>query len=142
MIYRHNTVLFDINKAQTFGGAQYAPGDLLKNQDKWAALGITAEADPVYPDPALFSWIYDYATPGGTLIVTPLDSAVIAANTAAEKYVTDAAAAKTSIKLTALMGMNPAQVQVWVAANVTTLAQAQDAIATLAIAVAILARRM
>jgi hypothetical protein len=38
--------------------------------------------------------------------------------------------------------MTPAQVQTWVTANVTNLAQAQDAIATLAIAVSILARRL
>ncbi len=54
----------------------------------------------------------------------------------------DAAAANTYANLTALKGMTPAQVQDWVAANVTNLAQAQDAIATLAIAVSILARRL
>lgn len=45
-------------------------------------------------------------------------------------------------KLTALKTMTPAQVQAWVAANVTNLAQAQDAIATLAIGVSVLARRV
>jgi hypothetical protein len=54
----------------------------------------------------------------------------------------DAAAAKAYAKLAALMGMTPAQVQAWVSANVTNLAQAQDAIATLAIAVSVLARRI
>ncbi len=54
----------------------------------------------------------------------------------------DAAAAKAYAKLAALMTMTPAQVQAWVAANVTNLAQAQDAIATLAIAVSVLARRL
>jgi hypothetical protein len=54
----------------------------------------------------------------------------------------DIAAARAYAKLTALMGMTPAQVQAWVAANVTTLAQAQDVITTLAIAVSILARRL
>lgn len=54
----------------------------------------------------------------------------------------DAAAAKSYAKLQALMAMTPAQVQAWVSANVTNLAQAQDAIATLAIAVAVLARRL
>lgn len=54
----------------------------------------------------------------------------------------DAAAAKAYAKLQALVGMTPAQVQAWVSANVTNLAQAQDAIATLAIAVAVLARRL
>ena len=54
----------------------------------------------------------------------------------------DAAAAKEYAKLKALVAMSPAQVQAWVAANVTNLAQAQDAIATLAIAVSVLARRL
>ena len=54
----------------------------------------------------------------------------------------DIAAAKANAKLTALKGMTPAQVQTWVANNVTNLSQAQDAIATLAVAVSILARRM
>lgn len=45
-------------------------------------------------------------------------------------------------KLKALMNMTPAQVQAWVKVNVTTLAQAQDAIATLAIAISRLARRI
>jgi acyl-CoA reductase-like NAD-dependent aldehyde dehydrogenase len=54
----------------------------------------------------------------------------------------DRAAARAYAKLTALRNMTPAQVQTWVAANVTNLAQAQDAIATLAIAVGILSRQL
>lgn len=54
----------------------------------------------------------------------------------------DISAAKNYAKLNALKNMTPAQVQAWVAANVTNLSQAQDAIATLAIAVSILARRL
>jgi hypothetical protein len=54
----------------------------------------------------------------------------------------DAAAAKAYAKLQALIAMSPAQVQAWVTANITTLPAAQDAIATLAIAVAVLARRL
>jgi hypothetical protein len=54
----------------------------------------------------------------------------------------DATAAKAYAKLVALRAMTPAQVQTWVTANVTNLAQAQDAIMTLAIAVSILARRL
>ena len=52
----------------------------------------------------------------------------------------DRTTARAYPKLASLMTMTPAQVQSWVAANVTTLAQAQDAIATLGICVAILAR--
>jgi hypothetical protein len=54
----------------------------------------------------------------------------------------DVVAAKQYAKLRALVQMTPAQVQTWVSANVTNLAQAQDAIATLAIAVSVLARRL
>ena len=54
----------------------------------------------------------------------------------------DRADARSYAKLNALKNMTPAQVQTWVAANVTNLAQAQDAIATLAIAVGILARQL
>jgi hypothetical protein len=38
--------------------------------------------------------------------------------------------------------MTPDEVQAWVSANVTTLAQARDAITTLAIAVSVLGRRL
>lgn len=80
----------------------------------------------------------------------PAVSAILAAdatatatqNAAALKEAQDIAAAKAYAKLNALKNMSPAQVQAWVAANVTNLAQAQDAIATLAIAVSILARRL
>lgn len=54
----------------------------------------------------------------------------------------DRAAARAYAKLAALKTMTPAQVQTWVSANVTNLAQAQDAIATLAIAVGILSRQL
>jgi len=54
----------------------------------------------------------------------------------------DAAAARMHTKLNALKAMTPAQVQTWVTNNVTNLTQAQDAIATLAIGMSILARRI
>jgi hypothetical protein len=54
----------------------------------------------------------------------------------------DAAAAREYAKLIALRSMTPAQVVAWVAANVTNLAQAQDAIATLGVAVSVLSRRL
>ena len=66
----------------------------------------------------------------------------IAANAQMVKDTVDAAVAKAYPKLDALSKMTPSQVQAWVAANVTNLAQAQDAIATLAIAVSVLARRL
>jgi len=54
----------------------------------------------------------------------------------------DAAEARAYTKLKALKAMTPSQVQAWVTANVKTLAQAQDAITTLAIGMSILARRI
>jgi len=54
----------------------------------------------------------------------------------------DIIAAKNYEKLNALKNMTPTEIQAWVTANVNTLAQAKDAIQTLAIAVSILARRL
>lgn len=54
----------------------------------------------------------------------------------------DAQEARDYAKLKALTQMSPSQVHTWVTNNVTNLAQAQDAIATLAIAVSILGRRL
>lgn len=98
---------------------------------------------------------YEHFLPAGSVSVSDADAtairlAAIPAPTPAEiaaaaqkaKDEADATAAKAYAKLTALRNMTPAQVQSWVAANVTNLAQAQDAIATLAIAVSILARRL
>ena len=70
------------------------------------------------------------------------DSRVVAYLAQQTKDAADANAAKAYTKLTTLKAMTPTQVQAWVATNVTNLVQAQDAIATLAIAVSILARRL
>jgi hypothetical protein len=80
---------------------------------------------------------------GDTLPNVPVNqTALDAQTTATAKLATDSAAANAYAKLVALKTMTPAQVQAWVAANVTNLVQAQDAIATLAIAVSILSRRL
>ena len=60
----------------------------------------------------------------------------------AAKLAADRTAAFAYSKLVSLSDMTPAQIQTWITANVTNLAQAQDAIATLAIAVSVLARRL
>jgi hypothetical protein len=54
----------------------------------------------------------------------------------------DAVEARAYTKLQALKAMTASQVKSWVTANVKTLAQAQDAITTLAIGMSILARRI
>jgi hypothetical protein len=61
---------------------------------------------------------------------------------ARQKEQADLVAAKTYAKLSALKNMSPAEIQTWVTANVNTLAQAKDAIMTLAVGMSILARRL
>lgn len=58
------------------------------------------------------------------------------------KAIAAATAAKADAKLTALGNMTPAQVRAWVGVNVTNLADAKDVLATLAVAVSILSRRL
>ena len=60
----------------------------------------------------------------------------------AAKNIADTVAAKAYSKLAALENMSPLEVQTWVASHVTNLAQAQDAITTLAIAISVLIRRL
>lgn len=82
--------------------------------------------------------------------ITPTDEQITAELTrlqtlddiAEQKETADLLAAKTYAKLTVLKTMSPAEIQSWMTANVTTLAQARDALITLAIAVSILARRL
>lgn len=61
---------------------------------------------------------------------------------AASKLEADRAAAKQHARLQALAAMSPAEVIAWVEANVKTLPDAKDTIATLAVAVSILARQL
>lgn len=61
---------------------------------------------------------------------------------AEQKLKDDTAAALAYQKLISLSNMSPAQIQTWIAANVTNLAQAQDAICTLAIGLSVLIRRV
>lgn len=92
------------------------------------------------------------ANPGKKIVVaadgslTAVDNLLTAEEAAQQaevaKDLEDAQAARTYAKLVALRNMSPAQVQAWVTANVTNLAQARDAIETLAVAVSVLARRL
>jgi hypothetical protein len=87
------------------------------------------------------SWVADGNTPDPAF--TPEELAQQALDAiAAQKEHDDLVAAKAYAKLTALKNMTPAEIQTWTTANVTTLAQARDALTTLAIAVSILARRL
>jgi hypothetical protein len=74
---------------------------------------------------------------------TPIPTAEqIAAAAVVTQLRADTQAAKADAKLVALAAMTPAQVRAWVAANVTNLADAKDALATLAVCVSILARKL
>jgi len=102
--------------------------------------GAAIPTDPGNTDYAEYlAWTAEGNTPDP---VDPPTAEELAAAAAEVQYKADAAAAKAYTKLKALSTMTPAQVQTWVAANVTNLAQAQDAITTLAIAVSILSRRL
>ena len=108
---------------------------------KRLADGASIPADSGNTDYQVFlAWVAAGNTP------TPRDAQEVAYEAAQaakdSQDAADAASARAHVKLKALSGMTPAQVQTWVASNVTNLAQAQDAIATLAIAVSILARRL
>ena len=74
-----------------------------------------------------------------TLALTTAD---IVAKTLEVQSAQDTQDAKQYAKLQALSTMTPAQVQTWVQNNVNTLADAKDALKTLAVAVGILARRL
>ena len=67
------------------------------------------------------------------------DTALDAAD---QKLQMDAAASKADAKVQAITNMTPAQIRIWVETNVTNLAQAKDAIATLGVAVSVLARKV
>lgn len=97
-------------------------------------------ADPGNTDyQAYLAWVAEGNTSDP---VDPLTAEELEAEAQRVKYEQDAVASRTHVKLKALREMSPAQVQAWVTTNVTNLAQAQDAIATLAIAVSVLARRL
>jgi hypothetical protein len=72
----------------------------------------------------------------------PTPQEIAAAEAAEYKLLADSEAARQYTKLRNLTEMSPAQVTAWVSENVTNLAQAQDAIATLAVAVSVLGRRL
>ena len=73
--------------------------------------------------------------PGDTIppFPTPTAADIAAAQAALAQRYASATAARAYAKLTAMRSMTPAQLQVWIAANVTNLAQAQDALLTLAV---------
>jgi hypothetical protein len=71
-----------------------------------------------------------------------VDAALAQIDAAATAQAADVSAAKQYAKLQALKNMTPAQVGAWIDANINNLADAKDALKTLAIAVSVLARRL
>ena len=84
-------------------------------------------------------WISQGNTP---LPMDALTPAQIAAAKQATQNILDTATAKADAKLSALAAMTPAQARAWVNANVNTLADAKDLLATQAVLDTILARRL
>lgn len=79
----------------------------------------------------------------GTVDPVPAPTAKeVAAAAKIAKDTADAASAKVDAKVNALAAMTAAQVRAWVAANVSNLADAKDVMATLAVAVSIIARKL
>ena len=66
----------------------------------------------------------------------------VAAKAKAAKDAGDLANAKADAKLAAIGAMSPVQVRAWVAANLNNLVDSKDAIATLAVAVSVLYRKL
>lgn len=84
--------------------------------------------------PEFLKWVSEGNTPE-PYVEPPPDPEVLK-ETAAK------AAAKQNTKLQALADLSPAEVQAWVEANVKTLPDAKDLLATLAVAVSILAKQI
>jgi hypothetical protein len=90
---------------------------------------------------AYLNWVSEGNTPDPAFTAEELAQQALDA-IAAQKDHADLVAAKAYTKLNALKNMSPEEIQTWVTANVNTLAQAKDAIMTLAVGMSVLARRM
>jgi hypothetical protein len=97
------------------------------------------------------TWVINFAANATPAQRTAAQNAVTAFNYVTAKAADDAEVAQlttdlNAIKaipaLTALVRMSPAQIDTWATANITTVATARDAIATLAKVVAVLARQV
>lgn len=114
--------------------------DVEYEHPKFGWIPFTASPDDVEP---LGRELYAAAVAAGGIAPLPeKPQAQIDFEATRDKAIADAATAKADAKLSALADMSPAQVRAWIAANVTNLADAKDVLATLAIAVSILTRRI
>ena len=95
---------------------------------KWAIDAIAARAQKIADDLAAAN--------------APPTPEQLAQQALREKYAAESAEAKTDAKLSALARMSPSEVRAHVAANISNLADAKDVLATLAVAVSVLTRRI
>lgn len=86
--------------------------------------------------------IHALALAGVVLPIPAKTADELAATAKAAKNASDEANAKADSKAAAIGAMTPAQVRAWVAANVTNLTDAKDLLATLAVAVSVLFRKL
>ena len=122
--------------------ARHAPGGMIDCEYEHPKLGwipFTANQDDIEP---LGREIYAEASKGDIAPLPEKSQAQIDFEETRAKIVADAATAKADAKLSALADMSPAQVRTWVADNVKTLADAKDVLATLAVAVSVITKRL
>ena len=122
--------------------ARHAPGgriDCEYDHPKFGWIPFTASPGDIEP---LGREIYTEASKGDIAPLPEKPQAQIDFEGAQAKAIADAAAAKADAKLAALADMSPAQVRAWVTDNVKTLADAKDVLATLAVAVSVITKRL
>lgn len=122
--------------------ARHAPGGMIDceyEHPKFGWIPFTSGPGDIEP---LGREIYAEALKGAVDPLPDPTQAELDAAAARTKTMADATAAKADAKLAALGRMSPSDVRTWIAANVTNLADAKDVLATLAVAVSLIARKL
>jgi hypothetical protein len=86
--------------------------------------------------------IYALAVAGDVAPMPQPSADEVAAKDRRLKDIADEEAAKSDEKVRAFADMSPDEVRAWIGKNVSTLADAKDVIATLAVAVSVLTRKL
>lgn len=114
--------------------------DVEYEHPKFGWIPFTASPDDVEP---LGRELYAAAVAAGGIAPLPeKPQTQIDFEAAQAKAIADATAAKADAKLSALADMSPSEVREWVNAQVKTLADAKDVLATLAVAVSVITKRL
>ena len=122
--------------------ARHAPGGMIDceyDHPKFGWIPFTASPADVEP---LGREIYTEAAKGDIAPLPEKPQTQIDFEAAQAKAIADATAAKADAKLSALADMSPSEVREWVNAQVKTLADAKDVLATLAVAVSVITKRL